>query len=333
MTTRFLSETQVEQLQGFPSISDDELLRHFTLTADDIDFIAPGRGRDASQRLGIAVQLCTLPWLGFVPSALATAPAVAVARLATTLSLNPGVLGEYGDRDQTRSDHLRLVADRLGWKSAPVEGPARQELEQFLLDRAMEHDSPTLLFNLACEFLISRKTIRPGVVLMTRLVGSARYAAVELTYERVSLLLTDRLTSELDDSFLFDEDLGMSKLAWLSRPAVEATAGAVKDQLKKLLFLRALGAHEIDLSMLGGERRRFLATIGKRSTNQALARREPHQRYPILLNAVVQLAVDLLHEVIALFDQVISARESRAKAKVDENWQSGPRRVRTGSNC
>ncbi len=32
-----------------------------------------------------------------------------------------------------------------------------KELEQFLLDRAMEHDSPTLLFNLAREYLMSAK--------------------------------------------------------------------------------------------------------------------------------------------------------------------------------
>lgn len=318
MPTRFFSDAQVEQLRGFPGISDDELLRYFTLTVDDVVFIAPGRGRDASQRLGLAVQLCTLPWLGFVPSDVSAAPPVAVARLATSLAVDPGVLGGYGVREQTRSDHLRLVADRLGWGFAPVGGPAWQVLEQFLLDRAMEHDSPGLLFNLAREHLISARIVRPGVEPMTRLVGSARSAANDLTYEKVTPILTDPLMAELDDLVLVDEDLGMSTLAWLSRPAVEATAGAVKEQLKKLLFLRALGAHEIDLSMLGGERRRFLATIGKRSTNQALARREPHQRYPILLNSVVQLAVELLDEVIALFDQVISARESRAKVKVDE---------------
>ena len=49
-----------------------------------------------------------------------------------------------------------------------------KELEQFLLDRAMEHDSPTLLFNLACEYLISAKTIHPGVVLLARMVAAAR---------------------------------------------------------------------------------------------------------------------------------------------------------------
>ncbi len=48
-------------------------------------------------------------------------------------------------RAHTRSDHLRLVAGYLGWKSAPADSAAMKDLEQFLLDRAMEHDSPALL--------------------------------------------------------------------------------------------------------------------------------------------------------------------------------------------
>ncbi len=53
-----------------------------------------------------------------------------------------------------------------------------KELAQFLLDRAMEHDSPTLLFNLAAEYLISAKVIRPGVVTLMEMVGAARAGAV-----------------------------------------------------------------------------------------------------------------------------------------------------------
>jgi len=55
---------------------------------------------------------------------------------------------------------------------------AMKELAQFLLDRAMEHDSPTLLFNLAAEYLISAKVIRPGVVTLMEMVGAARAGAV-----------------------------------------------------------------------------------------------------------------------------------------------------------
>ena len=69
--------------------------------------------------------------------------------------------------------------------------------------------------------------------------------------------------------------------------------------------------------MLPRERRRFLATLGRRSTVQGLERRG-ERRYPILLALVAQSAVDQLDEVIALFDQAVSARESRAKARTDE---------------
>jgi hypothetical protein len=109
----------------------------------------------------------------------------------------------------------------------------------------------------------------------------------------------------------------MARLAWLIKPAVEATAAAVKTSIEKLEFLRAMDAHLLDLSMLPTERRRFLATVGRRSTVQALERRE-ERRYPILLALVAQSAVDQLDEVVALFDQAVSARESRAKTRTDE---------------
>jgi hypothetical protein len=44
---------------------------------------------------------------------------------------------------------------------APASTLELKELDEFLLARAMEHDSPTLLFRLACEYLISAHVIRP----------------------------------------------------------------------------------------------------------------------------------------------------------------------------
>ncbi|MCO5972414.1 DUF4158 domain-containing protein [Actinoallomurus soli] len=71
----------------------------------------------------------------------------------------PGSLEQYGRRAQTRSDHLRLVQASLDWSPASSGGESLKELEQFLLDRAMEHDTPSLLFQQATEFLILREQI------------------------------------------------------------------------------------------------------------------------------------------------------------------------------
>jgi Domain of unknown function (DUF4158) len=187
---------------------------------------------------------------------------------------------------------------------------AVKELEEFLLGRAMEHDSPTTLFNLACEYLIAARTVRPGAVTLTQMVASARTTATALTHQKVAHLLTEQVMADLDLLLRFDVGLGMTRLAWLTASAVEATAASVKTAIEKLKFLRAMDAHVLDLSMLAAERRRFLATVGRRSTNQALERREEQRRYPILLTLVAQSAVDQLDEVVTLFDQAVSARES-----------------------
>jgi hypothetical protein len=61
-----------------------------------------------------------------------------------------------------------------------------------------------------------------------------------------------------------------------------------------------------------------LAGVGRRLTGQALQRREPERRYPILLTLLAQSALDVLDETLLLFDQAISGRESAAKAKMTE---------------
>jgi hypothetical protein len=113
-------EDQLERLRTFPDIGRDDLIRYFTLTPADVAFLDPGRGRGPADRLGLAVALATLPWLGFVPDEVRAAPPAAVARLAQQLGLDPAVLEGYGQRAHTRSDHVRLVAGYLGWKSVPA---------------------------------------------------------------------------------------------------------------------------------------------------------------------------------------------------------------------
>ncbi|WUU94607.1 DUF4158 domain-containing protein [Actinoallomurus sp. NBC_01490] len=71
-----------------------------------------------------------------------------------------GGLGSTDERAHTRTDHLALAAQYLGWKIAAAGSTVLKELEQFLLDRAMEHDSPTSLFNLAREYRPAAKAIR-----------------------------------------------------------------------------------------------------------------------------------------------------------------------------
>jgi hypothetical protein len=175
VATRTFTDEELEGLRAFPEIGREELFRFFTLTPADVAFVDPGRGRGPADRLGLAVAVCTLPWLGFVPDDVASAPRAAVVRLADRLGVDPKVIGLYGRRAKTRTDHGRLVARYLGWRVPST--PEFGDLDEFLLARAMEHDSPTLLFRLACEYLISVKVVRPGPAAVVERVAHAREEA------------------------------------------------------------------------------------------------------------------------------------------------------------
>lgn len=186
MATRgVFSEDELARLRGFPEITRAESIRYFTLTGADEAFVRQFRGQ--GNVLGTAAQLCVLPWLGFVPDDVATAPEVAVGRLAERLNVSAAELTGYGSREQTRTDHLREVLRYCGWRT--IDAPRWKELDEFLFARAMEHDSPKLLFGQVCEYLISAQLLRPGVVHLLEHVATARSRAGTETWTRVQHLL------------------------------------------------------------------------------------------------------------------------------------------------
>lgn len=89
----------------------------------------------------------------------------------------------------------------------------RKGLDEFQFARAMEHDSPKLLFRLACEYLTSSRLVRPGVVNLLEYVATARTRAREETWTRTEHLLTERRRAELDGLLVPDPELGRTRMS------------------------------------------------------------------------------------------------------------------------
>ena len=109
MATQVLADQELEALRKFPEIGREELFRFFTLTRRTLRSSIPSVAGGPADRLGLAVTLCTLPWIGFVPDEVAAAPRAAVARLAEQLQVDP--------------DHIR---SRTGGGRRPVISPRRR---------------------------------------------------------------------------------------------------------------------------------------------------------------------------------------------------------------
>jgi hypothetical protein len=120
--------------------------------------------------------------------------------------------------------------------------------------------------------------------------------------------------------------LGRTRLAWLGTGLTSSAPAAVKGELEKLAYLRGMDAHALDLSVLPAERGRFLAGLGRRLKAQNLARRDDDRKYPILLTLAAQSAVDVVDEVLLLFEQALTGREAAARERLTQapRYSSSP---------
>jgi hypothetical protein len=312
MSSSFLSAAEREHWQRFPeTIPQDDLAIYFLLSGDDAREV--NRQREPFNRLGYALQLCTPRYLGFVPTDFKAMPEVVVTFVAEQLGIAPRVLTLYDNR-RTQSDHRRYVRAYLGFRQAtPLDVYA---LQTWLLARALEHDKPTLLLQLACEKLHRERIVRPGVTRLERFIATAREKAHDETFRQLTSLLTDDRKTLLDGLLQPDVTTGRTLLSWLRQEAVSHAASHIIATLTKIVFLHDAGVDQWDLSRLNPNRAKWLAQIGWKSTNQYLQRMVPERRYPVLVAFLQQALLHHTDVVVELFDQCLWGCHSEAKQEL-----------------
>jgi hypothetical protein len=116
MPIHIFTEAERAKLDTFPEeITRDDLITFFTLTKADQQQLP--RSSTPHNRLGFALQLCTLRFMGFVPEELTRIPSVVVEYVAEQIGVEP-LLVNYGVRAQTRTDHFTVVQHYLGYRKA-----------------------------------------------------------------------------------------------------------------------------------------------------------------------------------------------------------------------
>jgi hypothetical protein len=119
MPVQILSDAEREAWSRFPErIEEDALGAFFTLRTGESEAIRRQYGDQ--NRLAVALQVCSLRWLGFIPDDLWSAPERAVSYLAEQLDVAAAVLTDYRALPRTRSEHAR-VAQR-GFQSSSSNG-------------------------------------------------------------------------------------------------------------------------------------------------------------------------------------------------------------------
>ena len=159
--------------------------------------------RGEHNRLGFAVQLCTVRFLGtFLPDP-TDVPWSVAAHLAAQLAIaDPGVLKSYASRDATNREHAGKIqhvhgytdftdpvaqADLRGWLHARTSLGAECPGMLFDLARSRPRDLATSRpRDLATARLLEAKVLLPGPTVLSRLVAAAREQASTALWQTLS---------------------------------------------------------------------------------------------------------------------------------------------------
>jgi hypothetical protein len=159
----------------------EQLGRYFHLDDTDLNLIRQRRGEH--NRLGFAVQLGTVRFLGTFLMNPTDVPDVVVDYLAKQLDItDKECLSRYGI-GETHWDHASEIKRHYGYRdfSEPTE---YLSLIRWLYTRAWVSDErPSVLLDLTTARLVERKVLLPGVTVLARLISRVRSRVATRLYQ------------------------------------------------------------------------------------------------------------------------------------------------------
>ena len=174
MPIDFLSPGQLASYGRYgepPSVAQLERFFHF----DERDRALIARRRGDQNRLGFAVQLGTVRFLGTFLARPTEVPEIVAGRVAEELAVDgPGRLADYARRDPTHREHAGEIQREYGYRDFS-DASVRADLLGWLDARAWATaERPSVLFDLATARLIEGKVLLPGATVLARAVSAAR---------------------------------------------------------------------------------------------------------------------------------------------------------------
>lgn len=306
MPVEFLTDEQAAKYaayDGAPPLT--ELERFFFL--DDVDRALIEPKRRAHNRLGFAVQMTTVRFLGVFLDDPTDVPAEMVDYLAEQLGVaDASALKAYGERENTRLDHVRELRRVLEYTEF---AEAEAELRAWVDARAWTAgEGPKALFDAAAGWLGERRVLLPGVTTLARLVAALREAANQRLWDTLCGLLSTGQRAVLDSLLTVPPGARVSELDRLRRGPVRISGPQMKWALERAEEIPAFGMGEVDVSAIPPRRLAELSRYGVDGKASLLRRHGDSRRLATLLATAVYLTSRAVDDALDLLEVLIATK-------------------------
>ena len=317
-----LTDSERDSLLALPDNQED-LVRYYSFSESDLSIIRQHRG--IANRIGFAVQLCYIRYPGIILGVNENPHSEILRFVAAQLNEPADRWNEYGQRFQTRREHLVELQAIFKFETFGTEH-YRAAVES-LEDLAWQTDKGILLAEALVKYFRSQSILLPSINVIERICAEANTRSTR----RVYFALTEKHTSEhlrgLDSLLALQPDSKITTLSWLRQPTGSAKARHLLEHIKRLQATRELGLPNGLEKVIHQNRLLKIAREGRQMTPQDLGKFEKSRRYATLTALVLEIQATIIDEIIELNDRIIGSLFNRAKRSHEQQFQQSGKEI------
>ncbi|KNY27684.1 Tn3 family transposase [Pseudobacteroides cellulosolvens] len=333
MPVEFLTHEQEVKYGKFSEDpSPEQLAKYFWF--DDKDKNAIFNHRHDYNRLGFALQLGTVRFLGTFLSSPIKVPANVISYVSQQLKIKPEVVSLYNSEKNTHNhrNEIRQIYEYHDFTSQPF----HFRLIRWLYSRAwISAERPSVMFDLATARCVESKILLPGVTTLARLIAQVRDRASIRLWSKLGKLPSNDQLILLENLLETESGNRNTLLDILRQPPTTATPKGLLIAIDRLERLRLLGAMEWNLSGIPVGRLRVLSRYASMARAQTIERMNYERRIATLVSFAITFTISAQDDVIEIMEAIFTNifRKSDNKGKKNrirtiKDLDSAARRLR-----
>jgi TnpA family transposase len=317
-----LSAAERDGLFAYPD-TQDGIIRHYTLSDSDLAIVSQHRG--GANRLGFAVQLCTMRYPGAMLGADESPFPPLLKLVAAQIKEPTDCWTDYAQRAETRREHMLELQLVFGFQpfAAQHYRPAVHGLD----DLAGQTDKGIVLATALIQSLRSQLILLPSINVIERICAEAVTRATRRIHTLLTESLTDAHRGQLDGLLNPRDNSNSSAMIWLRQSPGAPTPRHVLQHIDRLNAMEALMLPDGIERQIHRNRLLKLAREGGQMTAQHLRDLENTRRYATLVAVVLEARATVIDETVDLHDRIIGAVFNRAKRNHEQQFQQSGKAI------
>jgi TnpA family transposase len=301
----------------------DELIRLYTFS--DADLAVIGQRRGPANRLGFAVQLCYLRFPGVMLGAEAVPFTPLLRMVAAQLKVPADTWGQYGERAETRREHLLELQTVFGFQTFTTRHyrPAVHGLDEL----AAQTDKGIVLATALVESLRRQGVLLPTVNVIERICAEAITRANRRIHEALTEALMPEHRQRLDDLLKRRDGSKLTTLGWLRQSPAKPNSRHMLEHIERLKAWQAINLPPGLECQVHQNRLLKIAREGGPMTPADLAKFEPQRRYATLVALAIEGMATVTDEIIDLHERILVRMFAAAKNKHQQQFQASGKAI------